>query len=133
MPHTDPISDFITRMNNAINAKHKTVLVPVSKMKMKILELMVKEGFITSFKLSKNKLGRACYEIEIRYRANGNSIITAMKKISKPGLRIYSGHDTIPKVRSGFGVTILSTPKGILTDKMARKEKVGGELLCSIF
>jgi len=132
MPHTDPISDLITRLMNALRAKHRNFSVPASKMKTQFVEVLAKEGFIKGFRPMKD-LGKSFLDVELRYRPDGGGFIRGIKKLSKPGLRLYSGYKDIPKVRSGYGVIILSTPKGILTDKICKQEKLGGELLCSIW
>jgi small subunit ribosomal protein S8 len=132
MPHTDPISDLMTRIRNAFKAGLKNVTVPASSEKTKILEIMIKEGYVGSFRMMKDK-GKSFLDIELKYKADGTSSITSLKRLSKPGLRRYSGYKKIPIVKNGLGIVILSTPRGIMSDRMARKEKLGGELICSIF
>ena len=132
MSHTDPIGDLLTRIRNASTARHKNVAIPASMMKTKILEILVAEGYVKSLRAMKNK-GKSFIDVELRYRAGGEPMITGIKRLSKPGLRIYCGYREIPRVRSGYGVSLLSTPKGIITDKTARQDKVGGELIFSIY
>lgn len=132
MPHTDPISDMITRINNAAGAGHKNVAIPASKIKQSIIELLVREGYLSKFRPMKDQ-GKAFFDVELKYKASGEPAITGFKRMSKPGLRVYRGSNQIPRVRRGYGAVILSTSKGILTDKQARKDKIGGELLCSIY
>lgn len=131
---TDPISDMIVRIKNANGRKHKTVLIPHSKLKMQILEIIEKEGFIAGFQVVENEKSSVKKDILVTLKYKGNErVITDIKRISKPGLRVYTSVDTIPSVQSGFGVAIISTPKGLLTDKEARKENVGGEVLAYIW
>ena len=129
---TDPIADMLTRLRNAITAKHETVLVPVSKEKEAIAKILSEEGYIKSFEQIEDKKIKYI-KIELKYDSNGNSIIYGLKRISKPGLRIYAGVDKLPEVIGGMGIAILSTNKGIITDKQARKLKVGGEVLAYVW
>ena len=125
---SDPIADMLTRIRNANTAKHDTVDVPASKMKISIAEILLNEGFIKAYEL----VDAGSYKnirITLKYGADKNEkIITGIKRISKPGLRVYAGKDEIPSVLGGLGIAILSTNKGILTDKEARKAQVGGEV-----
>lgn len=131
---TDPISDMIVRIKNANARKHKTVSMPHSKLKMQILSIIEKEGYISEFKVVENEQNKVKKEIVVTLKYKGNDrVITDIKRISKPGLRIYSSVDSIPSVQSGFGVAIISTSKGLLTDKEARKENVGGEVIAYIW
>ena len=129
---TDPIADMLTRMRNAITAKHESVLVPLSKEKKTIAEILVNEGYIKSFEIVDTKEGKFL-NIAIKYDENGNSVIYGLKRVSKPGLRIYAGADKLPRVINGMGISIISTNKGILTDKQAREAKVGGEVLAYVW
>ena len=129
---TDPIADILTRIRNAIQARHRDVLVPASNLKIEIVKILKEEGFISGFDIIKdNKQG--LIKIHLKYGPARRSVINGIKRISKPGLRIYVGKDEIPRVREGLGVAILSTSKGVMTDKKARELGVGGELLCSVY
>ncbi len=130
---TDPIADMLTRIRNANTAKHDTVDVPASKMKVSIAEILMKEGFIKSFELVDNGNFKDI-RITLKYGKDKNEkIISGLKRISKPGLRVYAGKDELPKVLGGLGIAILSTNQGVLTDKEARKLGVGGEVLAFIW
>jgi small subunit ribosomal protein S8 len=126
---TDPIADLLARIRNAQTAKHATVKVPYSKIKMGIVKILHEEGFLGSFKLSEGP--RKEIEISIRYTDKQEPIISSLRRVSRPGRRQYTGYQDLKLVRSGLGVGILSTSKGIITDKQARHEKTGGELLCT--
>ena len=130
---SDPIADMLTRIRNANTAKHDTVDVPVSKMKTAIADILVDEGYIEKYELVPDGNFQALH-ITLKYADNKNTrIISGLKKISKPGLRVYAGKNDVPKVLGGLGVAILSTNKGIVTDKEARKLGVGGEVLAYIW
>jgi len=129
---TDPIADMLTRLRNAISAKHKTVEIPASKEKVEIAKILLEEGYISEYKLVEAGSFKNI-EISIKYDENGQSVIQGLKRISKPGLRIYSDKDHLPKVISGLGIAIISTNKGIVTDKVARSLNVGGEVLAYIW
>jgi small subunit ribosomal protein S8 len=133
MTMSDPIADMLTRIRNANTAKHDTVDVPSSKMKVAIADILVDEGYIAKYDLIDNGNFKTI-RITLKYSAGKTEkIITGIKRISKPGLRIYAGKDDIPSVLGGLGIAILSTNKGILTDKQARKENVGGEVLAFVW
>jgi len=129
---TDPISDYLTRLRNAISAKHKVVEIPASNIKKEITKILMDQGFILNYKLVEdNKQG--VIKIALKYNnKTKESAIRNLTRISKPGLRKYSGVDTMPRVLNGLGVAIVSTSKGLVTDKEARKHNVGGEVLCYI-
>ena len=129
---TDPIADMLTRLRNAITAKHEDVLVPVSKEKEAIAKILLDEGYIKSFEIVEDKKIKYI-KIAIQYDEHGNSIIYGLKRISKPGLRVYATVDKLPRVIGGMGIAIISTNKGILTDKQAREQKVGGEVLAYVW
>ena len=129
---TDPIADMLTRMRNALAAKHQKVDVPASKLKAEIARILKEEGFITSYKLI-GEGARANIRIMLKYGADGEHIISKIERISRPGCRVYKGSDELIKVLGGMGVNILSTSRGIMTDRQARREKVGGEILCRIY
>jgi|TARA_B110000263_G_scaffold250195_1_gene271537 small subunit ribosomal protein S8 len=128
----DPISDMLTRIRNAINAKHKIVEIPSSKFKLEIARILVEEGFIVSFdKTSKDKF--PFIKINLKYgKDNRTSVIKELKRISKPGLRVYVNKTEIPRILGGLGTSIVSTSKGVMTGSKAREIGVGGEILCSI-
>lgn len=130
---TDPIADMLTRLRNAINAKHKMVEIPASKEKLEIAKILLEEGYIYDFKLVDAVGSFKNIQLTIKYDENGQSVIQGLKRISKPGLRIYSGKENLPKVISGLGIAIISTNKGIVTDKVARSLNVGGEVLAYVW
>ncbi len=133
MTMSDPIADMLTRIRNANTAKHDTVDVPASKLKVAIAGILVDEGYIAKYDLVEAGTGQNI-RITMKYNANKTEkIISGIKRISKPGLRIYAGKDEIPYVLGGLGIAILSTNKGILTDKQARREQVGGEVLAFVW
>ena len=133
MTMSDPIADMLTRIRNANTAKHDTVEIPASKMKTAIAEILLKEGFIEAYDI-KEEGSFSTIVITLKYGANKNEkIITGLKRISKPGLRVYAGAEELPKVLGGLGIAIISTNKGLLTDKEARKQNVGGEVLAFVW
>lgn len=130
---SDPIADMLTRIRNANTAKHDTVDVPASKMKISIAEILLKEGYIKNFELVEVG-GFKNIHITLKYGKDKNTkIISGLKRISKPGLRVYASKEDLPKVLGGLGTAIISTNKGVLTDKEARRENVGGEVLAFIW
>lgn len=129
---TDPVADMLTRIRNANKAKFKTVEVPSSNLKKAIAELLLAEGYIKSFNLIENEV-QPVLNIELKYDVKGNTVIKGLKRISKPGLRIYAKKDEVPKVLNGLGTAVISTSQGILTDRKARKLGVGGEILAYIW
>jgi small subunit ribosomal protein S8 len=131
MSMTDPISDFLTRMRNALKAEKKSVDIPVSKMKIGIAEIMKKTNYINDFSVIEND-GKKYLSIKLKY-INGVSVIEGLKKVSKPGIRRYVKYENLPRVRNGLGVAVVSTSKGLLTEKEARKLQIGGEVICSIW
>ena len=133
MTMSDPIADMLTRIRNANTAKHDTVDVPVSKIKLAIADILVDEGYIAKYDIIEDGNFKSM-RITLKYGANKNEkIITGIKRISKPGLRIYAGKDEIPTVLGGLGIAILSTNKGVVPDKEARKLQVGGEVLAFVW
>ena len=132
MNTTDPIADMLTRIRNANSAKHKTVDVPNSKMKTAIAEILFKEGYIKSFELINNE-NQGIIRITLKYDENGARVIDGIKRISKPGLRVYAGKEELPRVLNGLGTAIISTSKGLKTDKEAREAGMGGEVLAYIW
>ena len=133
MTMSDPIADMLTRIRNANTAKHDTVDVPASKMKIAIAEILLNEGYIAKYDIVEDGNFKTI-RIELRYGKDKNEkIITGLKRISKPGLRVYAGKNEIPKVLGGLGIAILSTNQGVVTDKEARKLAVGGEVLAYVW
>ena len=132
MQITDSIGDMLTRIRNASSAKHDTVNVPASNMKKAIAQILKDEGYIKDFKVEEDGK-QGMIEITLKYGANRASVITGLRRVSKPGLRIYTNCEDMPKVMRGLGVAILSTSKGVMTDREARKANVGGEVLAYIW
>ena len=132
MQITDPIADMLTRIRNANAAKHDTVSVPASKMKTAIAQILVDEGYIANYKVVQDGK-QGVIEITLKYGPNKSQVLLGLRRVSKPGLRIYTDCENMPKVMKGLGVAILSTSKGIMTDKDARKAHVGGEVLAFIW
>ncbi len=132
MQITDPIADMLTRIRNANSAKHDTVTVPASNMKKAIAQILVDEGYIKSFKVIEDGK-QGVIEIALKYGPNKSQVLLGLRRVSKPGLRIYTDCENMPKVMKGLGIAILSTSKGIMTDKDARKANVGGEVLAFIW
>ena len=132
MQITDPIADMLTRIRNAGTAKHDTVDVPASNMKKAIAEILLEEGYIKNFQLIDNST-QGIIRITLKYGANKAKTINGLRRISKPGLRVYAKSEELPKVLKGLGIALVSTSKGIMTDKKARQEHVGGEVLAYIW
>ena len=130
---TDPIADMLTRIRNANTSKHKTVDVPASKMKVAIAEILFKEGYIKSFEEIKDVNTQGVIRITLKYDEKGTRVIDGLKRISKPGLKVYAGKDELPKVLNGLGIAIISTSKGLMTDKEARNAGIGGEVLAYVW
>lgn len=131
MPVTDPIADFLTRVRNAVKARKKFVDIPSSNMKVSLAEILKSNKFIKDYNVVEDTKQNVL-RIHLQY-VNGTSSISGLKRISTPGLRTYVGKDQIPKVLNGLGISILSTPKGLLTDRQAKKESIGGELICQVW
>ena len=132
MQITDTIADMLTRIRNASSAKHETVDIPASNMKKAIAQILVDEGFVKSFQvIDDGKQG--VIRMTLKYGENKAPVITGLRRVSKPGLRIYSNCEDMPKVMKGLGIAIISTSKGVMTDKAARKAKVGGEVLAFVW
>ena len=130
---TDPIADMLTRIRNANTAKHDTVDIPSSKMKLSIAKILLDEGYIKSYELVENGNFNDI-RVTLKYGADKNEkVITGLKRISKPGLRVYAGADELPTVLNGLGIAIISTSKGIMTDKEARKNSLGGEVIAYVW
>ena len=133
MNTTDPIADMLTRIRNASSSKHKTVDVPSSNVKLAIAKILFKEGYIKSFEEIKEENNQGIIRITLKYTEKGKKVISGLKRISKPGLRIYAAKDELPRVLNGLGIALISTSKGIMTDKEARNAGVGGEVLAYIW
>lgn len=129
---TDPIADMLTRIRNALTAKHEDVLVPASTVKKAIAEILLDEGYIKSYDIREDGVAKYIH-IDLKYGPNKQRVIIGLKRISKPGLRIYARKDQLPKVLNGLGIAIISTSRGIMTDREARKQGVGGEVLAYIW
>ena len=132
MNTTDPIADMLTRIRNANSAKFKTVDIPASKMKKAIAEILFNEGYIKSYEEISNE-NQGIIRVSLKYTEKGKKVISGLRRISKPGLRIYAAKDELPKVLNGLGIALISTSKGIMTDKQARAAGVGGEVLAYIW
>jgi small subunit ribosomal protein S8 len=130
MSMSDPIADLLTRIRNAQMVAKTTVLIPASKVKVAIAQVLKDEGYIDGFKVS-NEGGKAELEIALKYYA-GKPVIERIERVSRPGLRVYRGSDSIPQVQNGMGVAIVTTPQGVMTDRKARATGVGGEILCYV-
>ncbi len=130
----DPISDMLTRMRNAIIARHTKVDVPASRLKIEVARILKEEGYITNYSIKTSEGSNArTLRIFLRYGPKGESVITQLKRVSRPSLRVYVPSDEVPRVLGGLGVNILSTSQGVMTGKQARKSKIGGEILCSVY
>ncbi len=132
MQITDPIADMLTRIRNANSSKHESVNVPASKLKIEIARILNEEGYINGYEVIDDGL-QGVIKITLKYAANKQKVITGLKRVSKPGLRVYAGKDELPRVLRGLGIAIISTSKGIMTDKEARKANVGGEVLAFVW
>ena len=128
MVMTDPIADMLTRIRNANAALHETVNIPASRMKAAVLDILLQEGFVKSVEKEENTL-----KVTLKYGSNNEKVITGIKRISKPGLRVYAKADELPRVLNGLGIAIVSTSAGVVTDKVARKNNTGGEVLAYIW
>ena len=129
---TDPIADMLTRIRNANSAKHETVDIPASNMKKAIAQILLDEGYIASYKVIDDEK-QGVIRVTLKYTENKAQVITGLRRVSKPGLRIYSNVEDMPKVMKGLGIAIVSTSKGIMTDREARKQNVGGEVLAFVW
>jgi len=128
---TDPIADMLTRIRNAIKARHSKVDVPASKLKIEIARILREEGYIINYKVAEEG-AKKIIKIYLKYQPNSKSVISSLDRVSRPGCRVFAGHDEVPNVLGGLGVSILTTPKGVMTGRDARKQGVGGEVLCQI-
>jgi len=131
MTLVDPIGDMFTRIRNGQMRNLNSVLIPASKFRSKILEILKNEGFIKDFKID-NTSNKPTLSLELKYHS-GNPVISTFERVSKPGRRIFSSADSLPKINNGLGIAIVSTPKGVMTDIDARKQRIGGEIICKVF
>ena len=129
---TDPIADMLTRVRNALAARHPKVDVPASRLKAEIARILKEEGYIANFKVAEEGVKRVI-KIYLKYAQNNAPVITRIERISRPGCRVYVGHEDIPRVQGGLGINILTTPRGVITGRTAHREGVGGEVLCQIW
>ncbi len=127
----DPIADMLTRIRNAIKARHSKVDVPASKLKIEVARILKEEGYILNYKVAE-EAPKKTIKIYLKYQPNNKPVIASLDRISRPGCRVFAGHDGVPSVLGGLGVSILTTPKGVMTGRDARKLGVGGEILCQI-
>ena len=130
--NTDPIADYLTRVRNAISANHRVVEVPASKLKKEITKILFDQGYILSYKFDDDSV-QGTIKIALKYDENKESVIRKIQRISKPGLRKYSGANDLPRILNGLGIAIVSTSKGVMTVKQAKRENVGGEVLCYVY
>ena len=131
MSLSDPIGDMIARVKNAQNRSHKKVELPSSNFKIRIADILKNEGFIKDYKINKDD-NKSTLSLELKYHS-GNPVINTFERVSKPGRRIFSSANGLPKINNGLGIAIVSTPKGVMTDIDARKQRVGGEIICKVF
>jgi small subunit ribosomal protein S8 len=129
---TDPVADFLTRVRNAIGARQQKVDVPASRLKLDIARILKEEGYISNFKPTEEN-GQKLVRVYLKYGNNNEAAISNLNRVSKPGCRVYVGRTEIPRVLGGLGINILTTPKGVMTGRQARKEGVGGEILCEVW
>ncbi len=132
MSLSDPIGDMIARIKNAQIRNHKKVVLPSSKFKTKIADVLKNEGFIIDYKVNENEKNKPDLEINLKYNY-GSPVISTIERVSKPGRRIFSSAESLPKINNGLGIAIVSTPKGVMSDIDARKQKIGGEIICKVF
>jgi small subunit ribosomal protein S8 len=133
MQVTDVVADMLTRIRNANSAKHETVEIPASNMKKAIAQILVDEGYIKQFDVKDSDDKQGVITVSLKYGENKTRILQGIKRVSKPGLRIYTSCDDLPRVKNGLGIAIISTSKGIMTDKQAKKENIGGEVLAFVW
>ena len=132
MSLSDPIGDMIARLKNAQMRNHKKIVLPSSKIKVKIADVLKTEGFIIDYKINEKDGNKSSLEINLKYNY-GSPVISVIERVSRPGRRIFSSAESLPKINNGLGIAIISTPKGVMSDIDARKKKVGGEIICKVF
>ena len=130
---TDPIADMLTRIRNGLNAGHETVVIPASKMKVEIARILKQEGYIDNYKVEGETAKDKVITVELKYGPDNQKVISGLKRISKPGLKVYARKDAVPRVLNGLGTAIISTSKGLMTDRDARKANIGGEVVAYIW
>lgn len=133
MNMTDPIADMLTRIRNGVQAHHETVEIPTSKVKVEIAKILKSEGYITNYALSGETAAEKMITVTLKYGANNEKVISGIKRISKPGLRVYAKQDAVPRVLNGLGIAIISTSQGLMTDKDARAKHTGGEVVAYVW
>lgn len=133
MNMTDPIADMLTRIRNGLGANHETVVIPASKMKIEIARILKEEGYITNYAVTGETAKEKVITITLKYGANNQKVISGIKRISKPGLRVYTKGDSVPRVLNGLGIAIISTSKGMMCDRDARKIQAGGEVVAYVW
>ena len=133
MAMTDPIADMLTRIRNAISAEHDTVDIPASKMKVEIARILKQEGYISGYSVEGDTAKEKTIKVELKYGPDKQRVITGLKRISKPGLRVYAKGGSVPRVLNGLGIAIISTSKGLMTDREARKNNLGGEVVAYVW
>ncbi len=132
MNSTDPIADFLTQIRNALRAKHKAVEAPASKLKLEIARILKEEGYIAGYKLVEEGV-RKRIEVRLKYGSDNAPVLSTIQRVSRPGRRVYVGHQEVPRVMGGLGINILTTPRGVMTGRAARRQGVGGEVLCELW
>ena len=133
MAMTDPIADMLTRIRNGLRAEHDTVVIPASKMKIEIARILKQEGYISGYSVEGDTAKEKTIKVELKYGPDKQRVITGLKRISKPGLRVYAKGDNVPRVLNGLGIAIISTSKGLMTDREARKNNLGGEVVAYVW
>ena len=133
MSMTDPIADMLTRIRNGLSAEHDTVAIPASKMKVEIARILKQEGYINGYSVEGETAKEKTITVELKYGPDKEKVITGLKRISKPGLRVYAKGDNVPRVLNGLGIAIISTSKGLMTDRDARKQNLGGEVIAYVW
>ena len=133
MAMTDPIADMLTRIRNGNSAEHDTVVIPASKMKVEIARILKQEGYINGYSVEGDTAKEKTITVELKYGPDNQKVITGLKRISKPGLRVYAKGDNVPRVLNGLGIAIISTSKGLMTDRDARKNNLGGEVVAYVW
>jgi small subunit ribosomal protein S8 len=132
MSFTDPVADFLTRIRNGLKSRHQKVDVPASKLKLEIARILKEEGYIANYK-STEENGKRILRVYLKYSSDNSAAISNLARVSRPGCRVYVGHAEIPRVLGGLGINILTTPRGVMTGRQARKEGLGGEILCEVY
>ncbi len=132
MSMTDPIADLLTRIRNAAKEKHEKLEVPASRLKANVVRVLKEEGYIKNFRLMREE-GRPMIKVYLKYTDQGSSVIQGIKRVSRPGLRVYSGYEKMPRPLGGAGIAVVSTSKGVITGQRARAQKLGGEVLCEVW